>query len=854
MNTKIAFKVQCFHCGDIVKTNKYTIEEDGITKYFCCNGCLNAYKFINQLNLDLYYKNREDFSEKPDELFDLSLFEFVDNKIPVSYKDNLKFKEKSFHIQGLHCASCVWLNENVLSKLDGVIEVNVNFSNNRIYLKWNPEKISLKEIADNVHKIGYKLQLVEESYENSFKSISESLLKKMAIAGFFTGNNMLISAALYAGYFDVMDPKIKQFFHYFSFLFATPVYFYSASEFFKNAYYSLKNKIISMDILTSVGISLAYFYSIWITFTNQIHREVFFDAICFVVFAILIGRFIESRLKLKTYYFTTNLGSLIPSIVRKLKHHELNNMQNITEENFEYADIEEIQEGDIILTYPNEIIPLDSQLLNDKIEVDEASITGENLPITKQKNDFITSGSKNLSSEILLLKVLKNKENSTISQILTMSEESIKDKSKTENITHKVASIFIVFVLFLGFLTFGYWYFIKNQLSEAIINTLSILIVACPCALSLSVPTAIIVGIQKLFSHGILFKNSSVIETLSKTKILAFDKTGTLTKGNLELEKIYTFIPTQILKNFIHQINEHQREMLLQHPITSAFYKIEQLFEKQNLEYQNHIYNQNFYDFLNSLKIISGKYLPGQGLMFEFNNQQTQENYLFLGSKEFLENQSININEEQLDCSGCIEIYMGIKYNNEIKILAMFVLRDAIREEAHKLFNKINKKYHTILLTGDKKENALWIQNQLKIKEIYYELKPEEKAKIIKQFQTHNTIIMIGDGINDSIALKQANVGLSFAEASKLALYSSDILLLNYDLELIDYILKYSRAILRKIKQNLVLSFFYNVLLLPLAFLGMLNPFVGSIFMSLSSVTVVSNSLTLLKYRDETKK
>ncbi|GIX42936.1 MAG: hypothetical protein KatS3mg129_2669 [Leptospiraceae bacterium] len=410
-----------------------------------------------------------------------------------------------------------------------------------------------------------------------------------------------------------------------------------------------------------------------------------------------------------------------------------------------------------------------------------------------------------------------------------------------KHLASKAANIFILFVLLLGFISFLYWYFIKNHLENAILNTLSLLIVACPCALSLSIPTAIVVGIQKLFSYGCLFKNSTMIEKLAKTKIIAFDKTGTLTYGKLEIEKIYSYIPIKEFKLLLQKINQIQREIQIQHPITKALLQ----FEYEFLTNRIHICKtkENQINQLGNIDLIdkeSIQYIPGMGLKFKFDNHKE----IFLGSKELLE---LEDPESVLE-KGNIIVYLGIKYQNKKQIIAIFLLRDKIREDAYKTINLLNKKYKTILLTGDCLENALWIQEKLNIQDIHYSLKPIEKAEIIKNLQKNGITIMVGDGINDTIALHQADVGISFADASKLAMYSSDILLLNSNVEIILFLLEYSKNILKKIKQNLTISFVYNICLLPLAFIGFINPFIGSVFMSLSSITVVLNSLTLLKY------
>jgi heavy metal translocating P-type ATPase len=527
--------------------------------------------------------------------------------------------------------------------------------------------------------------------------------------------------------------------------------------------------------------------------------------------------------------------------VRKLKDEDSIRLQSINENHYHYEEIDLIQVNDIVVVFPEEIVPLDGLLLNDVIEVDEASITGEYTPVVKKTNDFIVSGSKNVSSQTLFLRVVKTKNESTISEIIKLSESSLKEKSKAETIANKTANIFIFFVLVLSIITFVYWYFYKNQLESAILNTLSLLIVACPCALSLSIPTAFVVAIQKLFSNGCLFKTTNTIELLSKTRNIAFDKTGTLTQGKLEVEKVYSFVPKENLNQLINIFNRVQRELMIQHPITKAFFKLEnQLLSEISIEEINTkkididlLFNDN----------LRGDYIAGKGVVIAIDDKKS----LFLGSKEFIENLS-NEFIKQIILPGRLMIYLGIKQSQTTEILAVFLLRDSIRNNAKEVLNTLNQKYNTFLLTGDTEENAKYIQNELKLKEIYYSLKPEEKAKVIQNLQKSGITIMVGDGINDTVALNQADVGISFADASKLAMYSSDILLLNPNLEYINYILNFSKQVIKKIKQNLIISFFYNILLLPLAFIGFLNPFIGSVFMSLSSITVVLNSLTLIKY------
>lgn len=841
-------KLKCYHCGEEIKNSDYKIEKDNLEYIFCCNGCLEAFKFIHNIGYGEYYKNREDYASKPEEnSIDNYLYDFIENELKA--KSNNSILEKVFYIKGIHCASCVWINEKVLSELNGILEANVSLSTNRVQLKWDPKKITLSEISKTIQKIGYQLIPINEQKETKVKIQSDTLLKKMAVAGFFMGNNMLISVALYAGYFDYMDPTMKQFFHWMSLFLTTPVFLYSASEFFTSAFIAIKKRILATDLLTSVGISLAYFYSFYITITNQVQKEVFFDAINFVVFVILIGRFIESRLKLKTWYYKTNLSSLNPEIVRVLKNYHLilniknkyfiniNKNNELKSSDYEYKNIQEVQEKEIILVFPQEIVPLDCVLLNEAAEVDEASLTGEFKPILKKSNDFITSGSKNITNQILFLQVKHNSKESTITKILELAENSLLQKSKFETISSKVSAIFIGIVLVLGVLTFYYWMYYKNDLSNAILYTLSILIVACPCALSLSIPTAIIVGLQELFAKGCLVQNSSLLEIISKTKIIAFDKTGTLTEGKLNIYKIYSYLDFELLKKIIIFINNYKRKLQIQHPISLAFFDLE---DKNSIDY--HKIKKDLFLNLDFNLENKANYYPGLGFELENNFYKIK-----LGSEEWFKESGYYIDYQIQKEEGDILVYLGLE-GPQKEIIAIFLLKDRLKENLDQIIQNLNKNYKTILLTGDVEENAKWLQKKIQIQKIYYSLKPSEKAEIIKKYQNKNKVAMIGDGINDTIALKQADVGISFIQASNLALYSADIFLINNDFRTIVFLFEFTKYIFKKIKQNLTMSLVYNFILLPLAFFGYLSPFVGAVFMSLSSITVVSNSLSIKKY------
>lgn len=816
---------RCYHCGlqilDHKNNFKLSTENDDQDLRFCCNGCKQAYLLIQDQGFGNYYKVRTDYATRPDNTnsIDESLYSIIEDRLKSKEPVN-PVLDSVFLIRGIHCASCVWLNEKILQNVEGVESVEVQLVTGRVRLKWNSEITNLSNMAKSIARVGYRLLPVNQANFDSLNQISTTLLKKMAVAGFFTGNIMLISISLYAGSFSFMDSLTKQFFHYVSWLMATPVYLYSASEFFKSAWAAFRNKVLGMDILTASGISLAYFYSVYITLIAD-NGEVFFDAICFVVFVILIGRYIEQRIRLKTWYFTQNLVSQIPDFVRLVKE------SNTTM----IAPIDEIKVGDQFVVENGETLAVDGRLLTELAEVDEAALTGEFRPKQKKLGEILIAGSRSLGKQPIYIEATSRHDSSSLYRVKKMADESLHQRPRSQRLAEKVAAIFIGFVLVGGFATFGYWYFYKTDLSAAIIHTVSFLIVACPCALSLSIPTAILVSMQRAFSNGCLIHKAENLELLSKAKNFVFDKTGTLTTGKMHLARIdlFTLNSQNQNLNYLGLARKFQSLAGIEHPITTAF-----LNEKDTVSSdENNKENKSS---------ITVNYITGQGIE-AYKNHATYH----LGSIKYL--QSLGYQLPQIHNTELLTPVAFGRKTDRFEPLCIFQFSDTLRAESKPTINYINTKLkgHTELLTGDNRSTAELIANQTGITTYQSTLSPEQKRNRIHELRKSDFTIMVGDGVNDTIALSEANIGITFAEASRLALYSADILLLKPDLSLLTFLVQLSKQTKTKMIQNLSISFGYNILLLPLAFLGFITPLLGAIFMSLSSICVVINSLTLMK-------
>tara|TARA_B100001939_G_scaffold310810_1_gene292963 strand:- start:17212 stop:19929 length:2718 start_codon:yes stop_codon:yes gene_type:complete len=874
----------CYHCG--LPINISAIVRNG--QSFCCQGCAGAYELIAGSGMLDYYEFRTEYAPRPEEKTNDEIWDLIEsqstgsesdpprtraiptdsdtstgndrNIAPTSNKAGQTFPghgtnpraESDFLIEGIHCSSCIWLNETMLRSLPGVLEASGNLATNRLHLVWNPESISLKELAHRIEKMGYRLLPLRKSDSSEAqKNYARNLLKRMVVAGFFAGNIMLVSVSLYAGYFGVMDRFTRNFFHLVSFAFATPVMLYSAAVFFRTAWSSLKHGVLSMDLLTASGLAIAYFYSIYAAFFEA--GEVYFDSVCFVTFAVLAGRYLESRLKLRSLYLIDNLQQAESPFARILE----NGNQRIVAS-------ESLNPGDIILLKPGESLPCDCRLLDESAEVEQSLLTGEFEPVTRKRGDLLLSGVKSIGE--MKLKVERPGDQSALRQIQNMASESLNDSPRSQKFAEMAGRYFVGFVLLAGIAAFFYHYQISG-LSEAIIVTVTLLIVACPCALNLAIPTAFIAGIQRSYSSGILYRNGQHLETVARARHIIFDKTGTLTSGRMEIAE--TYIAPDLDADTLCSISRSMESGSgIQHPVVRAFETrfahLKQIsFPPENL-----------------------KYLPGKGLILRLTQElqravmgpmdsmdsKDSPGDFYLGSVLWLKQQALErkagldleqilrkVTREGAAPQGPAEkvsqilkvceanrqsaIALFTAKEKSIRVLAVFLLHDALRPDAKEVLSSFDSRYRLTMLSGDSREHVGKISEELGIQDFYAQQSPEQKRDFVKSASQKTETLMVGDGINDSAALASADAGISFAGGAGLALNSSDILLLNNRLGDLWKMIVIARSTRRKIIQNLILAFTYNILLLPIAFAGFISPFLGALFMSLSSITVIVNSI-----------
>ncbi|WP_279176816.1 heavy metal translocating P-type ATPase [Campylobacter insulaenigrae] len=779
--------MKCKHCQLNFKQEQM-IEKNG--NYFCCNGCQSVYEILHDSGLEEFYDKLGNQTLNPVEF----KHEYKDyQKYITKTKDGLS--EIFLLIEDIHCAACVWLNEKILIKSDGVVEVDINSITHKARIVFDENIISLVKIIQNIECIGYKANIYSPTkFEKRAMQTKREFYAKLIVAVACVMNIMWISVAKYAGFFSGMEKETKDILHFAEFLLCTPVIFYTGSIFYKNAYYALKFKNVNMDTLVISGASLAYIYSVWAMFSRS--AQVYFDSVAMIICFVFVGKYLELLSKKRALDALDHLRSFLSTQIRVLKDDKF---QNCDVENVNIGDIIEVKEGDRIL--------IDGVCISGNASLDISSLSGESLPKDVCKDDEIYSASLVLSGSILYeCKTLYK--DSKLAKIISLLENSSAKKAKIEKIVGQISKYFSPIILSFALVCFLYTFFILNiGFEEAMVRMVSVLIIACPCALALATPVSSLVAISTALKEKILFKEAGVVEDLSKCNIAVFDKTGVLTKAKLEV--INSFYDDKLNKNelinFLYLTNHPVAKSILDFLKNDNYQRIE--FEKvQNIQ--------------------------AKGYKAYFNQDE------FIGGNEkFL--QENNIKVQPFNCTHFIFAKNG-------NILATFELENNIRNDAKELIKFLKEQNLQIyMLTGDNEFAAKKVASILDIQQFQHSCMPEDKLKYILDMNLKNKVLMVGDGVNDTLALSHAAVGVALKEGSALALENSDIILLKNDLQSLKKSMVIAKKTYKIIKQNLAFSLCYNACTIPLAFLGLINPLIAALSMSFSSLVVILNALRI---------
>lgn len=796
-------KKRCDHCH-LEYDASFLIEDLSFTEphYFCCKGCQGVFHLLRSEGLDTFYSKKGDVTLTPprENQDDLARFD-LDSFLSKYVKTHDGFCEISLIIEGIHCSACVWLNEKVLSKQAGIVEVSINYSNHKAKVVWDASSIKLSHIIETIRSIGYNAYPYDpKSGEERATAQRREYYSKLLVGVFATMNVMWIAIAQYAGYFTGMESHHKNILNFAEFVLATPTLFYTGSVYFKGAYYSIKHRYVSMDTLVATGASLTYLFSLYAMFTKS--AEVYFDSVTMIVTFVFAGKYLEVLTRKKAVDTLDAFGSSMPSEVMV-----------VTGEEKHFVSVDAVEIGEIIEIRAGDRVAIDGIIETGEGSFDLSSLNGESLPVLKGVGEKLFSGTICLDS-VVRYRATSLFSTSMFSKMVTLLEEAMHQKPKIEKIANQISGYFSLTIFALALLTFGFWAYSSGSFEKALIVAISVIVIACPCALSLATPVATLVGLGVGAKRGILFKEAGFLESMAKCDTLVLDKTGTLTKGKPEVvEKVYfeTF-DVSLLYALVVASN---------HPISQGVASF--LHAHENALHVKH------------LEQIKNSEAKGMRAFFEGHT-------LLGGNSKLMEEEGIAVPTTE-----GFETLSHYFFAIDNHVVALFGLKDALKEGAKESIDALRRLgIQMVILSGDHQRITEEIAREVGIDTFQAGLFPQEKAAYIQTLREQgHKVVMAGDGINDTLALSKSEIAIAMGNGADVAVDMSDVVLTSDSMQSLYEAFVLSRKTLRIIKENLLFSLMYNLLTIPLAMSGFVIPLVAALSMSLSSLVVVGNAMRI---------
>ena len=725
-------------------------------------------------------------------------------------------------ITGMSCAACSAKIEKRLGRMEGVSMAAVNLATEKAAVEFDASVVKVSDIINVIGNLGYKAEKVADVSQDIEKAQREKEIKKLRTE--LIASAVLSSPLILAMILSLLKLDVA-FLHneYFQLIIATPVQFIIGFRFYKNAYHALKAKSSNMDVLIAMGTSAAYFFSIYNAFfvpaePGVMMKELYFEAGAVIITLILLGKYFEAVAKGKTSEAIKKLMGLQAKTARVI----INGIEKD-------IPVEEVEVGHIVVVRPGEKIPVDGKILEGNSSIDESMLTGESLPVEKKTGDTVIGATINKFGTFKF-EATKIGKDTALSQIIKMVEDAQGSKAPIQKIADQVSGIFVPVVIGIALVTFLIWFLAAGDLTGAIVSAVSVLVIACPCALGLATPTAIMVGTGKGAENGILIKGGEHLERAYKLNSIVLDKTGTITKGKPEVTDIISLNKLdrdELLK--LAAISEKNSE----HPLGAAIY------EKGKADYGN-IPDPDAFEAI-----------PGRGIKAVVGDKE-----IFIGTRKLLKEKGIDTEKIEntitaLEDEGKTAMLMAV--NNKAE--AVLAVADTVKENSGEAIEELLKMgIEVYMITGDNKRTAAAIAKQVGITNVLAEVLPENKAEEVEKLKKKGRIVgMVGDGINDAPALATADIGLAIGTGTDVAIAAADITLMSGDLRTIPTAIKLSKKTMQKIKQNLFWAFIYNIIGIPFAAFGLLSPIIAGGAMAFSSVSVVTNSLSLKRFKPEKK-
>lgn len=752
--------------------------------------------------------------------FSAKLFAFRMKKLCKD--DVIMDKKETIKIQGMSCAACAARIEKRLKKLEGINTAFVNLAAEKATIEYDSSKVKASDIVNAIESLGYKAE--EEKVCDHDRNRDQRSVELRRLRTEFIISAVLSSPLILAMLLTIIHIDIA-FLHneYFQLAIATPVQFIIGFRFYRNAYHALKSKSANMDVLIAMGTTAAYFFSIYNAFfvpakEGMMMKELYFEAAAVIITLILLGKYLEAVAKGKTSEAIKKLMGLQAKTARVIK-------DGIEKD----IPIEHVEVGDIIIVRPGEKVPVDGRIVEGSSSIDESMLTGESMPVEKKAGDNVIGATINKYGTFKFEAAKVGKE-TVLSQIIKLVEDAQGSKAPIQKIADRVSGIFVPIVVGIAVFSFLVWFLVLGNFSQGIISAVSVLVIACPCALGLATPTAIMVGTGKGAENGILIKGGEHLEMAYRINAVVFDKTGTITKGKPEVTDIVPL--AQLNSDEILKLAA-AAEKKSEHPLGVAIY------EKGKKEFGLIPDPEEF------------QAIPGRGVMAVADGKE-----IYIGTRKLMNDKGIETGNIEavianLEDEGKTVMLMAA----DAKLQAIIAVADTLKEHSKQAIQQLRDMgIEVYMITGDNKRTAAAIAKQAGITNVLAEVLPENKAAEVEKLKKSGFIVaMVGDGINDAPALATADIGMAVGTGTDIAIEAADITLMRGDLRTIPLAIKLSKKTMKKIKQNLFWAFIYNVIGIPFAAMGLLNPVIAGGAMAFSSVSVVANSLSLKRFSAKNK-